>query len=304
MIQTPILVQEAPIVRMSNSVLVGTMKFTLDQCDAFFTAQNAAPARLAAQLADYRASYDNLNAAYALTRESLITIDIKGLDTEGDQLFIGSKETVEGARRMAAVPARKQAGDRLWVFIKKYGVDTKDNYISEWSKLQQLTEEANNSAQLTADLATLGLTEMWARLTEIAQMLRDKLTERSDELPSQQAMKQAREAIYKEYRLLIQLINAYALVDSDTRKFYALISKLNNNIDYVRVHAMTNGGSTQGNGGSGSGSTDGGTTTDPSTEGGSTGTETGGGTSTGGSSSEGGSTDPGTGGGTHFGDEG
>ena len=34
MIQLPIIVQEAPIVRMTNSVLVGTMKFTLDQFDA------------------------------------------------------------------------------------------------------------------------------------------------------------------------------------------------------------------------------------------------------------------------------
>ena len=43
MIQLPIIVQEAPIVRMTNSVLVGTMKFTLDQFDAFFTASKAAP---------------------------------------------------------------------------------------------------------------------------------------------------------------------------------------------------------------------------------------------------------------------
>jgi hypothetical protein len=70
MISTPTLVQEAPIVRMTNSVLVGTMKFTLDQ------------------------------------------------------LFIGMKETVEGARRMTAVPARKQAGDRLWVFMKGNGGTT------------------------------------------------------------------------------------------------------------------------------------------------------------------------------------
>ena len=249
MISTPTLVQEAPIVRMTNSVLVGTMKFTLDQFDANFNSQNAAPARLAAQLTEYRDRYNTLNSAYALTRESLITLDIQGLDEEGDQLFIGMKETVEGARRMTAVPARKQAGDRLWVFMKKYGIDVKENMISEWSKQQQMTEEANNSAQLTADLATLGLTEMWARLTEITTMLRDKLTERSGELPAQKAMKQAREAIYSEYRLLIQLLNAYALVDSDVHKFDALISTLNNNIDYIRVHAMTNGGSTQGNGG-------------------------------------------------------
>ena len=127
--------------------------------------------------------------------------------------------------------------------------------ISEWSKLQQMTEEANESAQLTADLATLGLTDMWARLTEVATLLRDKLTQRSSELPAQKAMKQAREAIYPEYRTLVAVLNAYALVDADTTRFQALIAALNNNIDYVRVHAMKDGGETQGQGG---GSSDGG----------------------------------------------
>lgn len=254
MIQLPVLVQDAPIVRMQNAVLVGTMKFTLDQCDGTFTAGNPAPARLAAQLTEFRSSYGNLNNAFALTRESLITTDISNLDKEGDQLFIGAKETVEGARRMTYVPVRKQAGDRLNVFMKKYQIDVKENMIAEWSKLQQICEEANNSASLTADLATLGLTEMWARLTEIADLLRDKLTERSAELPALQVMKQAREAIYPEYRALMSLLNAYALTDSDTRRYETLIMTLNNNIDYVRIHAMgggsaTNSGSTD-NGGS------------------------------------------------------
>lgn len=80
MIQIPEQVKDAPIVRMKNAVLVGTMKFTLDRFDASFDAEeNPAPPRLAAQLAEFRTSYDALNAAYALTRESLITQDIAAL---------------------------------------------------------------------------------------------------------------------------------------------------------------------------------------------------------------------------------
>lgn len=244
MIKSAILVQDISIRQMTNSVLVGTMKFTLDQFEQFFTTQNPAPSRLAAQLAEFKTSYNALNVAYALTRESLVTVDIQGLDTEGDQLFMGLKETIEGARRMTAVPTRKQAGDRLQVFIKKYQVDVKENMVSEWSKLQQMTEEGNNSAQITQDLATLGMTELWARLTEIAVDLRAKLTERSAEMPAQQSMKTAREAIYGEYRMLIDVLNAYALVDNDLHRFDALISTLNNNIYYVRVHAMGKGGDT------------------------------------------------------------
>ena len=256
MVQLPLLTKDLPLTRLSNSVLVGTMKFTLDQFNAFFTAQNPAPSRLAQQLTSFSGAYNSLNAAYALTRESLITQDISALDSEGDQLFIGIKETVEGACRMTAVAARKEAGDRLNLFIKKYKIDTKENFISEWSKMQQLCEEANASASLTADLATLGLTDVMARLTEVADLLRQKLTERSAELPSQQAMKQAREAIYPEYRTLIDLLNAFALTNDNTSAYATLIRTLNDNIDYVRIHAMTGGSSSGGSNSGGGGSDD------------------------------------------------
>ena len=53
---------------------------TLDQFDAAFDPdENPAPERLAAQLTEFRTSYNALNDAYALTRESLITQDIAAL---------------------------------------------------------------------------------------------------------------------------------------------------------------------------------------------------------------------------------
>ena len=250
MIQIPEQVKDAPIVRMKNAVLVGTMKFTLDRFDASFDAEeNPAPPRLAAQLAEFRASYEALNTAYALTRESLITQDIAALDEEGDQLYLGLKETVEGARRMTYMPARKEAGDRLMVFLKKYRIDVRENMIEEWSKLQQMTEEADGDVLVRQDIATLGLTDLMTRLTAIAAELRQKMTERSAGLPAQKAMKQAREAVYPEYRALILLLNAFAVTDSEPDRYAALIFQLNNNIDYVKIHAMTKGTASEDEGG-------------------------------------------------------
>ena len=250
MIQIPEQVKDAPLVRMKNAVLVGTMKFTLDRFDASFDAEeNPAPPRLAAQLAEFRASYEALNTAYALTRESLITQDIAALDEEGDQLYLGLKETVEGARRMTYMPARKEAGDRLLVFLKKYRIDVRENMIEEWSKLQQMTEEADGDVLVRQDIATLGLTDLMTRLTAIAAELRQKMTERSAGLPAQKAMKQAREAVYPEYRALILLLNAFAVTDSEPDRYAALIFQLNNNIDYVKIHAMTKGTASEDEGG-------------------------------------------------------
>ena len=97
MVQIPILVKDLPLTRLTNSVLVGTMKFTLDQFNLAFDADHPAPGKLELQLTDYAGAYNGLNEAYALTRESLITVDISALDHEGDQLHLAVKETAEAA---------------------------------------------------------------------------------------------------------------------------------------------------------------------------------------------------------------
>ena len=130
MVQIPTLVKDLPLTRLTNSVLVGTMKFTLDQFNLAFDADHPAPGKLGLQMADYAGAYNGLNEAYALTRESLITVDISALDHEGDQLFLAVKETAEAAQRMTYLPAKKQAGDRTMVFLKKYRLDVRENMVS------------------------------------------------------------------------------------------------------------------------------------------------------------------------------
>ena len=75
------------------------------------------------------------------------------------------------------------------------------------------------------------------------------MTERSAGLPAQKTMKQAREAVYPEYRALILLLNAFAVTDSEPDRYAALIFQLNNNIDYVKIHAMTKGTASEDEGG-------------------------------------------------------
>ena len=76
MVQIPILVQDAPIVRMQNAVLVDFCKFTKDQFNAHFTGENPAPTKIAEQMASFAAAYDTLNQAYAVTLRSSITDEI------------------------------------------------------------------------------------------------------------------------------------------------------------------------------------------------------------------------------------
>jgi hypothetical protein len=73
-------------------------------------------------------------------------------------------------------------------------------------------------------------------------------------------MKQARQAVEDEYRQLIQLLNAYALVDDDEHRFDSLFNLLNQNIDYLKNTVLARGGKAEkenndkpNNGGNGTG---------------------------------------------------
>lgn len=208
------------------------------------------------QLESFDAAYAVLNRIYASNRESLLTREISDLDTEGDQLYLGITGMVEASLRMTFDPARVQAAERIALAQKKYKVDVRENMISEWSKLQQMTEEIAGDAQLSQDAATLGIAPALTRLAEIADEIPAKISERSAQTADVQAMKQAREAIYPEYRALILLFNSYTAIDSNPNRFAALIKALNDNINYVRIHAMSHTG----------GEDDGGDTPEPTPE--------------------------------------
>ena len=77
------------------------------------------------------------------------------------------------------------------------------------------------------------------RLTAIASQIRQKITQRSGELPEAQQMKKARAQMDPEYRALIQVLNASAIIYGQVSDFSGIIKKLNDNINYVRIHAMS-----------------------------------------------------------------
>ena len=236
--QLPTLVEEFKLSATTNAVCVATCKFTLDQMAAAFGKDNPAPEKLARQIDSFGRAYDALNTAYAPKQKSKETADIAALDQEGDQLIYALKGMIDAALRMTFEPKRVAAAQNLADTYGKYRIDAGENLISEWSKVQQLTEEIANDKAIKQDAEMLGLDGILDRLAHIADDIRRLMTERNAAQPVAGATKQAREAIYPEYRTLIVLLNAYAVVDDDLHRFEPLINTLNANIDYVRRHAM------------------------------------------------------------------
>ncbi len=257
MVQIPNLVQDLSLRSQTNAVMIDTARFTLEQFNRFFSTANPAPAKLAAQLASYSAAYDRLNSSYAMQMKSLDTAQISSLDSEGDQLFYAVTGTVDAFMRMTFDAEKQRKAEVFSAFIRKFSIDTRENMISEWSKIQQACEEWAGSAALQEAATALGLSGAMARLQTIAATLRQTITQRSEDAPQAQAMKQAREAFYPEYRALILLLNSFAAVDDDPARFSQLVGTLNRNIDYVRIHAMSDSsaaGTSANSGNSGTGS--------------------------------------------------
>lgn len=241
--ETPQLVQELGVARLTNSVYVDTMRFTVEEVRKFitgpyFTTEKPAPKKLADQWQDADVAYGIVNEAYAQTLRSATTDEIAALDREGDQLVYAVKGTVEAALRMTFDTERVQQAQAYSEFLKKYRIDPMENMISEWSKVQQACEEAARDHQLELAEAGLGITAAMDRLKVIADTIRQKITERSAALPEAQQMKKARAQMDPEYRALILILNSFAVTADDGAVYADIIRTLNRNITYVRTHAM------------------------------------------------------------------
>ena len=231
--------------RLDNSLYVGLMTFTRDQFNTEFDEDNPAPGKIPAQFERFNTAYTELDAAYVETRKSIFTPEIEAADNESDQLVIGIRQVAEGATRMSFDQERQHLATRFYDALKKYKIDTHENYLAENNKILQWIEEVEGSAILGAAAQTLGLTSAIAQLKTVAQRLRQLITDRAQTMPAKERMRNARTAMTVEYRWLITALNAYAMVDQDEQRFEVLINKLNGNLDYLKNTVLARKGSSE-----------------------------------------------------------
>jgi hypothetical protein len=233
---------EISLTYLKQTHLVGLMTFTRDQFAASFSTEKPAPTKLQAQIAAFNKAYADLDTAYRADTYSLDTDELKAADKECDDIFRSIVKMVEAQLDFNFNPELKMAAKRVKQAIDKFGIDVSEDYLAENNKLQQLIQEITESTQLTADSKALGLETAFAQLKEKATLVRDLLTSRGLAKAPKGRMKQARQAVEDEYRQLIQLLNAYALVDDDEHRFDSLFNLLNQNIDYLKNTVLARGG--------------------------------------------------------------
>jgi hypothetical protein len=236
MLQEIIQVNTIHLSYLKNTHFVGLMTFTRDQFANIFSKD--APNKVAEQLERFNKAYQTLDAAYKASTYSLDTETLSKADEDCDRTFMGIKKMVGAQQAFDFNPTVKDAANRMMQAIAKYDISTDEDYLGENNKLQQLLQDVNDVATLKTDAQTLGLTEAFNELGKKVALVRDLITQREVGKAPKGAMKAAREAMEPEYRWLIAILNAAALMDDDEHRFDSLITALNANIDYLKKNVL------------------------------------------------------------------
>jgi hypothetical protein len=235
-------VKSVPVSDLKNTHFVGLMTFTRDQFASTFGNPDASPAKVTAQLQRFNNAYKTLDEAYKTSTYSLDTERLRQADDDCDRTFMGIKKMVQAQQAFDFNPTVKDAADRMMQAIARFDISPDEDYLGENSKLQQLLNDVRTVASLTDDAATLGLTEAFAQLADKVDLVRKLITQREAGKTPKGAMKVARQQMEPEYRWLIAILNAAALMDDDEHRFDPLITVLNANIDYLKKNVIRKGG--------------------------------------------------------------
>ncbi len=226
------------LAQMKLTHFMGLMTFTRDQFAGTFGEGKNAPQKVTDQLERFNKAYQTLDDAYKASTYSLDTKALSQADDDCDRTFMGIKKMVQAQQAFDFNPTVKAAADLMMQAIDKYDISTSEDYLGENNKLQQLLHDVAGVGSLKDAALTLGLTQAFGELDKKVALVRELITQREMAKAPKGAMKAARTGIEPEYRWLINILNAAALMDDDEHRFDALITALNANIDYLKTNVI------------------------------------------------------------------
>ena len=193
-------------------------------------------------LTPYDASFLLEDKALKISQKSFLSDEIAVTDKLRDDLLRGLRKTVES---MAALPVATLADAAKVVAqnIKDYNIDPTGQLDKETGLLQNLVSDLKGA---NADkVATLGLTEVVEQLDAANEKVNQLIEERNDAYALREvgAMRAARLKVDDAYRKLVQVINAFILVEGEA-DYKSFVDKQNESIKRYKqqVLGQTSGG--------------------------------------------------------------
>ena len=205
--------------------------------DSEYDVDNPAPAQLAACIAAFKLKRTAESNVYAVSTSAPQTKRIAELDSERDPMLKQVKDIIRTMATMDIFPEKKAAAELLLESMKPYPyLDPAAEYEAETNAINQWNEAIEQSQELTAAVATLGLTDTLASLVSKTAEMKALMVERSNQQSEQTkaALQTARQETDAAWTDLQLVQNALAITDQDEDRFRALILHLNEQIDHYR----------------------------------------------------------------------
>ena len=174
--------------------------------------------------------------------KSLLSDDIAASDRLRDELYRSYRDMVK-AMNGISIPEMAEAAKILQQHIKDYKIDVQAQLDKETGNLLNFTNDLKG--KYAEQVAALNLTNIVDKLAEANEQTAELLRQRDIENKSREigATKRVRAEVDEAYRQLIQVINAYALIEGDA-DYADFIDQMNSLIRRYRQQVL---GQTSGN---------------------------------------------------------
>lgn len=233
-------------------------------------ADTTVKSKLSAQIASIKTAKEQEDEDLKISQKSLLTDDIAAADAKRDGPYSGYKKAVNGFKGLPMENMAK-AAKVLTQHIKDYAIDPKMQLDKETGLLINFIDDLEK--KYAEEVKTLSLSAFVTALKAANEKVCTLTATRTDERMAKAvgALKTSRKASDEAYRPLVKFVNAYALIEGDS-KYLSFIDYVNTEIVHYKREVIgqksgcsqtsgtTGGTSGRGSTGGSAGGTTGGTT--------------------------------------------
>lgn len=208
---------------------LGYVKNVIRRIDEEFDVDNPAPAKLQGEITPLKAAVSKEDLDYEQSRKSDQTALIQQADDERDALLNQALTVIDAMAKVSAIPASQQAALALQRSVEVYKPSAKLDLRNESTQVEQWLQAISQSVELTQAAATLGITQILSDLGQKNELVVSLMDQRAAERAGQSTIQlsEDRKETDRRLRNFIRMLNALATVDDDEDRFYAIISKMN-----------------------------------------------------------------------------
>lgn len=208
---------------------LGYVKNVIRRIDEEFDVDNPAPAKLQGEITPLKAAVSKEDQDYEQSRKSDQTALIQQADDERDALLNQALTVIDAMAKVSAIPASQQAALALQRAVEVYKPSAKLDLRTESTQVEQWLQAISQSVELTQAAATLGITQILSDLGQKNELVITLMDQRAAERAGQSTIQlsEDRKETDRRLRNFIRMLDALATVDDDEARFYAIISKMN-----------------------------------------------------------------------------